>query len=432
MISRRNGLAVMAAAIAGQVGGHIVMAKDIARAEAAAVGMDGAALARLSAHMKAFVDQNRRAGVVYGVLRRGKLVASGAFGQANVEKYLPMRVDSVFRLYSQSRAVTGAAILTLLDEGKLKLEDPVAKYIPEIAEMQVIKEVKNGQVTATEPQETPMTVRHLFTYTAGLGYATDWPKGVGIQQREILSADITIEAGVKKLSAYPLLHQPGAKWYYGFSSDVLGRVAEIASGQPLNVFLQQRLFDRIGMPDTGFWVKDGEADRLAEIYGPDETGKMVNRTANAPALSTFVKPGPMFSAGGGLVSTATDYLRFLSMLLNGGELEGARVLKPETVKMMLSRQTTPDQGLVYWYNHNSSPVFRGYAWGLAIGVRAEEGPHAAPGSPGDAAWGGLANTAYFLDPKEQIAAVALTQYLGPDEPTLALTLRNGVYDAIMR
>jgi CubicO group peptidase (beta-lactamase class C family) len=429
MISRRDGLAVLAAAA---VGGSDVSAKDIARAAPSAVGMDPAAMARLSAHVKAFVDQGRRAGVVYGVMRRGKLVALEAFGQASVEKALPMRTDSVFRLYSQSRAVTGAAILTLVDDGKLGLDDPVAKYIPEIADMKVISAVKDGQVTATEPQKTPMTVRHLFTYTAGLGYATDWPKGVGIQQREILALDKTIADGVRKLSTYPLLHQPGAKWYYGFSSDVLGRVAEVVSGQPLNVFLQRRLFEPIGMGDTGYWVKDGETDRLAEIYGPDGSGKLINRTATAPASSTYTKPGTLFSAGGGLVSTASDYLRFLQMLLNGGELDGTRVLKPETVKMMLTRQTTPEQGLVYWYNHNSTPVFRGYAWGLAIGVRAEEGPHAAPGSPGDAAWGGLANTAYFLDPLQQVAAVALTQYLGPDEPALPLTLRNGVYGAIAR
>jgi CubicO group peptidase (beta-lactamase class C family) len=209
---------------------------------------------------------------------------------------------------------------------------------------------------------------------------------------------------------------------------VLGRVAEIASGQRLNVFLQRRLFDKIGMTDTGYWVKDPLM--LAEVYGPDETNKMVLK--QAPASSSYTKPGTLYSAGGGLVSTAPDYLRFLQMLLNGGVLDGARVLKPETVKMMLTRQTTPQQGLVYWYNHDSTPVFRGYAWGLAIGVRAAEGPHAAPGSDGDAAWGGLANTAFFIDPKEQIAAVAMTQYLGRDEPTLPLVLRNGVYGAIVR
>jgi len=414
-----------AAAVVASLG--VAHAKPLEKADPASVGMSAGGIAKLSSDMKAFVDQNRRAGVVFGVMRRGKLVALEAYGQRNIAKNLPMTADTSFRLYSQSRAVTGAAILTLMEEGKFKLDDSVAKYVPAVGKMQVIKEIKDGVVTATEPQKTPMTIRHLFTYTAGLGYAADWPKSLGMNQRDILSLDGTIEDGVNKLAKYPLLSQPGAQWTYGFSSDVLGRVAEVASGQKLDVFLQKRLFDKIGMADTGYWVKD--ADMLAEVYGPDEAGKLAVR--QPPASSTYTKPGTLFSAGGGLVSTASDYLRFLQMLLNGGELDGVRVLKSETVKMMLSRQTTPEQGLVYWYNHTGL-TFRGYAWGLAIGVRAPEGPHTVPGSDGDAAWGGLANTAFFLDPKEQIAAVALTQYLGPDEPALPLVLRNGVYGAIQK
>jgi CubicO group peptidase (beta-lactamase class C family) len=401
---------------------------ELPRASPESVGMSANGVAKLSADMKAFVDQNRRAGVVFGVMRRGKLVALESYGLRNVEKNLPMTADTSFRLYSQSRAVTGAAILTLMDQGKLKLDEPVAKYIPDIGRMQVIKEVKDGQVVATEPQYPPMTIRHLFTYTSGLGYANDWPKSLGMNQRDILALNGTIADSMVKLSKYPLLSQPGKSWVYGFSSDVLGRVAEVASGQPFDSFLQQSLLNKIGMSQTGYWVKD--PDQLANVYGPDDTGKMALR--QAPASSTYTSPTTLFSAGGGLVSTAPDYLRFLQMLLNGGELDGVRVLKTETVKMMLSRQTTPEQGLVYWYNHSSTPTFRGYAWGLAIGVRAEEGPHTIPGSDGDAAWGGLANTAYFLDPKEQLAAVAMTQYLGPDEPALSLVLRNGVYSALKR
>jgi CubicO group peptidase (beta-lactamase class C family) len=406
--------------------GSAAKSAELERAAPESVGMSAVGLAKLSADMKAFVDQNRRAGVVFGVMRRGKLVALEAHGLRNIEKNLPMTADTSFRLYSQSRAVTGAAILTLLDEGKITLDDPVAKFIPEIGRMPVIKEVKDGRVTATEPQKSPMTVRHLFTYTSGLGYATDWPKGVGMNQRDILALDGTIADSVRKLAAYPLLFQPGTTWYYGFSSDVLGRVAEVAAGQRFDVFLRQRLFDKIGMTASGYWVQN--PDMLAEVYGPDETGRLVPK--QAPASSTYTSPGTLFSAGGGLVSTAGDYLKFLQMLLNGGTFGDARVLKPETVALMLARQTTPEQGLVYWYNHSSTPVFRGYAWGLAIGVRVPEGPHAAPGSPGDAAWGGLANTAFFLDPHEQIAAVAMTQYLGPDEPALPLVLRNGVYAAV--
>lgn len=413
---------------------HAAAPRPLDRARPEDVGMTSAGIAKLTADMKAMVSQNMRAGVVFGVVRDGKLVALEAFGKRSLERNLPMERDSVFRLYSQSRAVTGAAILSLVDEGKISLDDPVAKFVPEIAGMQVIKEVKDGQIVATEPQNPAMTVRHLFTYTAGFGYANDWPKGAGIEQRDILALDQTIETGVKKLTKYPLLYQPGARWVYGFHSDVLGRVAEVASGQPFDRFLAERLTAKIGMADTAFHVKDGEADRLADIYGPSASpgGPLVNRTATAPPSSGYTRPAKMFSAGGGLVSTAEDYLRFLQMLLNGGELDGVRVLKPETVRAMLTRQTTPEQGLVYWYQAASTPVFRGYAWGLTIGIRAEEGPHAAPGSQGDAAWGGLANTAYFIDPKQRLAAVALTQYLGPDEPTVPLVLRNGVYGALAR
>jgi CubicO group peptidase (beta-lactamase class C family) len=254
--------------------------KPLPRATPKDAGLDEKAMAGLSRSMKALVDQSLRAGVVYGVVRDGKVVALEAFGQRSIERKLPMQTDSVVRLYSQSRAVTGAAILTLVDEGKIALDDPVAKYIPEIADMQVVSEIKDGQVTATVPQNPAMTVRHLFTYTSGLGYAADWPKSVGIEQRDILALDQTIAAGVRKLAKYPLLYQPGAKWVYGFSSDVLGRVAEVAAGKPFDAFLRERLTQRIGMADTDFHVREGDPDRLADVYGPGpDKGTLINRRA---------------------------------------------------------------------------------------------------------------------------------------------------------
>jgi CubicO group peptidase (beta-lactamase class C family) len=425
-ISRRRASALVGSAVLAAPAA--LAAKDLPRAKGASVGLSQAGLDALKAEMTELVTGGRRAGIVYGVVKNGKLVALETIGLRNVERNLPMTADTAFRLYSQSRAVTAAAILSLIDDGKLTLDDPVARYIPEIGRMPVLKDLSAPEL-GTEPQKTPMTVRHLFTYTSGLGYAADWPKSFGMKQREILDNAGTIADAVRKLSAYPLLTQPGAKWRYGFSSDVLGRVAEIAAGQPLDHFLKARLFDRIGMTGTGFWVT-GPADRLAEVYGPDDSGKLVSVSAKAPPSGPYTKPGTLFSAGGGLVSTVPDYLRFCQMLLNGGALDGARVLKAETVKTMLTRQTTPAQGLVYWYDPKASPTFKGYAWGLAIGVRADEAEHAVPGSPGDAAWGGLANTAFFVDPREKLAAVAMAQYLGPDEPALAMALRRGVYGAL--
>ena len=412
--------------------GLSAQARDLERAAPDSVGLSQAGLAKLKGDMQALVDKGDRAGIVYAVARKGKLVAFETLGKRSVERDLPMTADTQFRLYSMSRAVTAAAILTLVDEGKLRLDDPVSKYIPAFGNMPVIKAV-NGESITTEPQRTPMTVFHLFTYTSGLGYGNDWPASLGMTQRDILDLNGTIADSMTKLAKYPLLSQPGAKWHYGFSSDVLGRIAEIASGETLDQFLRKRLLDKIGMPGTGFTVRAGKADLLADVYGPDAaTGKLGNVTAKAPPSSSYLTPGTFFSAGGGLISTANDYIRFCQMLLNGGQLDGVRVLKAETVKNMLTRHTTPEQGLVYWYESKPQTVFKGYGWGLAIGARAEEAPHDVPGSPGDAAWGGLANTQFFVDPKEDLAAVAMSQYLGPDEPTLGLTLRKDVYAALGR
>jgi CubicO group peptidase (beta-lactamase class C family) len=431
-VDRREAAAITAASTLAAGWAGPVAAAPMAITDPAAVGLKPDAMAALSAAMKGLVDRGKRAGVVYGVIRGGKVVALEAFGHCCVEKSLPMRTDSLFRIYSQSRAVTAVAMLTLVEDGTLGLDDPVAKYIPEIANMRVISEIRGDRVVATVPQSPAMTVRHLFNYTAGLGYAFHWPKGVGMDPRGILIQGWTIEQGVRELTRFPLLFQPGAKWFYGFHSDVLGRVAEVAAGQPFNRILRDRLTSRIGMVDTDFWTRDGEADRLAEVYGPGSDGTgLINRTAEALPLSTFTTPGTMFSAGGGLVCSTMDYLRFMQMLLNGGELDGVRVLRPETVKAMGTNALTEAQGgEVGWYEYSHGDLNRGYGWGLAIGVRLPGRLHTVPGSDGDLTWGGLANTVYFLDPKENLGAVAMSQYLGPDQSELGYILRTGVHAAL--
>ena len=393
------------------------------------VGMTTSGLERLAASMRGLVDDGLRAGVVWGVVKDGKLVQLEAYGQRNLDAALPMETDTVFRLYSQSRAVTAAAILTLVDEGKIDLDDPVADYLPEIGEMKVIAELRRDQVVRTVPQNPPMTIRHLFNYTSGLGYAREWPAGVGMEQRDILSLEGDLSDMVSKFAKYPLLAQPGERWIYGFHSDVLGAVAEAVSGRKFNDFLDRRLLKRIGMEDTGFWVRRGSNDRLAEVYGPDDTGVLTVRPA--PASSTYTKLGTMFSAGGGLVSTVPDYLRFGQMILNGGELDGVRVLKAGTVANMATNALGPSQGTVsFGDGFNPPKPFSGYGWGLGIGVRLADAVHTVPGSPGDLVRGGLANTTFFFDPTENIVAVAMTQYLGPNSDEVVFRLREGVYGAL--
>ncbi len=406
------------------------LAQDpLPRAEPAAVGMTESGLSALAASMRGLVDDGLRAGVVWGVVKDGKLVQLEAYGQRNVEAGLPMETDTVFRLYSQTRAVTGAAILTLVDDGAMALDDPVANYLPEIAAMPVIAELRRDQVVRTVPQDQPMTIRHLFNYTSGLGYATSWPASVGIEQREILSLDHTLEDMIDKLSRYPLLAQPGEKWIYGYHSDVLGALAEQVSGRDLDDFLDCRLFRPLGMDDTGYWVRRGSNDRLAVVYGPDDSGALQPRPA--PPSSGYTEPGIFFSGGGGLVSTVPDYLRFGQMILNGGELDGERILKAGTVAVMGTNALGPKQSTVSFGDGFVPPKpFSGYGWGLAIGVRLADAVHTVPGSPGDLVWGGLANTTYFFDPVENIVAVAMTQYLGPNADELVFRLREGVYGAL--
>ncbi len=418
------------AALAMMITTGAASAKALERASPESVGMSAAALAAMKADMQGLVDTQKRAGIVYAVARNGKLIALEAMGMRDMDKKLPMTPDTIFRLASMSRTLTGATILSLVDDGKLQLSDPVSKYIPEFGTTQVIKSV-DGDNVVTEPQKTPLTIEHLFTYTSGLGYGGSWPKSIPLEQSKIIDLSSTLEVGIRRLAAFPLLYQPGDKWHYGFSGDVLGRVAEVASGEPLDVFLQQRMFDKIGMKDTHFSVPENDLGRFAEVYGPNGSEKLANISAKVANLSSFTKPGTFFSAGGGLVSTVPDYMRFVQMLLNGGEIDGVRVLKAKTVKSMLTRHTTPQQGLVYWYDpptvfHN----VKGYAWGLAIGIRADEAEHVVPGSPGDATWAGFINTVFFIDPKTKIVAVAMSQYLGPDEPLMTQALRKGVYAAI--
>lgn len=405
---------------------------DAAMLETAApetVGMSSAGLAALKSAMTDMVTAGRRAGIVYAVARDGKLVALEAIGKRDLERDLPMEPDTAFRIYSQTRAITATATLSLLDEGRFALADPVAKYIPEIGTMRVLRA---GSTTETEPQAQPISVMHLFTYTAGFGYANHWPKHLNVKQSDVLDITKTTADGMRNLAKLPLLHQPGAKWHYGFAGDVLGRVAEVASGQPLDVLLQQRVFSPLAMKHSGFWISPEENARrtLANVYSPGSEGKLVDTSDRAIALSTFTHPGPLFSGGGGLVSTVPDYLRFAQMLLNSGELDGARVLKPETVQAMLTRQTTADQGDVYWYEPDAFPTVKGFGWGLSIGVRPDDGGPDVPGKPGERGWAGLANTLFFINVKERIAAVAMSQYVGPQAGELNDRFRAGVYGAI--
>jgi CubicO group peptidase (beta-lactamase class C family) len=399
-------------------------------------GISPLAIDHLDKAMTALVETGRRSGVVWAVAKDGKLITHKAAGLRDMEANLPMQKDSLFRYYSMSRAVNAAAVMINYEEGKFKLDDPVSKYIPAFANTPVLKDRK-GDPTKTEPQSTPLTVKHLLTYTSGLGYPFDYDPSLEMGFKNILWPGLTIEQGVDYLATKPLLFQPGKHWYYGFSGDVLGRLVEIWSGQPYDEFLQDRIFDPLGLEDIGYNIADDDWHRLAEVYAPGEDGGLVNATARAPNINSYRANDTIFSGGGGLAGTALDYLRFAQMLLNQGELDGVRILKPETVALISRNHLTPEQGALNWYAQGrfteSDPWTRlnGYGWGLSMGVRIDDQAHAVGGGRGEFKWDGLANTTFFIDPENHIVAVAMTQYLGPGQDDLEMVLRTSLYGALI-
>lgn len=400
------------------------------------VGLSPHTLSHLDRSIEALVETGRRAGVVWAIAKNGKLIRHKAAGQRDLENGLPMEKDTLFRLHSMSRAVNAVAVLMLYEEGKFKLDDPVSKYIPAFADTPVLKD-RQGDPTDLEAQETPLTIYHLLTYTSGLGYPFDYDPSLEVGFDRILAPGLTIEEGVGYLATRPLLYQPGTYWYYGFSGDVLGRLVEIWSGQSYADFLQNRIFDPLGLPDIGFHVPDGQWDRLAKIYGPGDGDALVDATARAPVINSYRAGDTIFSGGGGLIGTALDYLGFAQMLLNGGSLDGVQILKPETVALMVRNHLTPDQGALNWYvpsrftEDDPWSKFNGYGWGLSIGVRVDGEPHTVPGGKGEFKWDGFANTTFFIDPESQIVAVALAQYLGPDGDDLEMALRTSLYGSLI-
>lgn len=408
---------------------------DIAQFSAATpaeVGLTGIAIDGIARDMQALVDEGRRAGIVSAVACQGRVVHAQATGWRDIEADLPMRGDTLFRLYSMTRAVTAVGLLTLVDEGRIALDDAVADYLPEFRDTPVIVGIHDGQVRLV-PQARPLSVHDLLTYTAGFGYPDSYPDEYGLTMGQVLPIGGTLATGIRRLAEAPLLAQPGAHWRYGFSGDVTGRLAEVVAGQPYDEFLRERIFTPLKMHDTGFVVAEARSDDLAQTYSPGPNDTLRNATARLPALNSYQPGETLFSGGGGLVGTAGDYLTFCQMLLNGGEFDDVRILANPSMADMCRNHLAADQGPLMrgvpgrgtendmWAAHD------GYGWGLGISVRLDEGEHQIPGGRGECRWDGLANTTFFIDPEHDIAAVAMSQYLALDGRELEMVLRRNLY-----
>jgi CubicO group peptidase (beta-lactamase class C family) len=390
------------------------------------LGFSSSRLARIAAWQQTQVDTGAFSGAVSAIARNGWVAYLRAVGFRDRAKTIPLQPDAIFWIASMTKPVTSVAAMMLVEQGKLALEAPVERYLPELKDMMVGVETTDpasGQTKlALEPQKRPMTVEDLLRHTSGLVYFDHGNTAVHKLYRESglyvtgLARDGTLKDFVSRLARLPLAHQPGEVWEYGHSADVLGRVIEVASGQPLDQFLDSRLFKPLGMVDTGFWVP------------PEKLARLIDPPVGAQILPDrdVTKPTTLFSGGGGLVSTATDYLRFCQMLLNGGELDGVRILTPATIRRMTTNSLPPDIRFALDYVGPRD----GSTWGLGFAIRTDAAWSTVPGSVGSFSWGGVWGTYFWVDPAEQLVAVQLIQVAPGKSGPFSNTFRNLAYGAL--
>ena len=365
----------------------------------AAADIEQSRLDAIAADLQARVDANKLSGAVLLIAKDGEVQINQAFGYQNVEDKVPMSTDSIFRIFSMTKPVTGTALMILHDEGKFQLDDPVAKYLPEFANVQVFTAANADGTMATEPANHPMTIRELVSHTGGLMYVpplSSGPVADAYIKAGILSRDLTLAEQMPRLGDIPLGYQPGSQWVYSISVDVQGYLVEVLSGQPFDEFLQQRIFGPLGMVDTSFYVQADKAGRFARQYMPNPDGTL-RRTDNG----SFLEKPKFFSGGGGLTSTASDYLKFAQMHLNGGELNGTRILSEDAVQIMRSNQL-PDNitGIAGIYPGNVFGVDFAIVNDSARFNGAPEGTHW---------WWGIAGSWFWIDPVQNIVMVGMIQ-----------------------
>jgi CubicO group peptidase (beta-lactamase class C family) len=394
-------------------------AAELPSARPESVGMSTQRLGRLKSEMQGLVDRNQLPGVVTMVAKDGKIVEFDVAGKRDVENGAPLQKDSIFRIYSMSKPITGVAMMMLFEEGKWQLNDPVSKHIPEFANLKVAKvNPQNGSVTQVAPDH-PMTMRELMSHSGGLTYGVfgSTPVDKMYTDVNVLDRDATLQAMIDKLGKIPLLHQPGERWHYSVSVDVQGYLVEKLSGQPFPEFLKQRIFDPLGMKDTAFYVPAEKMNRFVSFYTYDKDRKFVPNQS-----PDFSKPPGAPSGGGGLVSTAMDYMRFCQMLLNGGELDGHRLLSPLSVQLMRSNVLPA----------NARTMGPGTGFGLDFAV--VEDPVAAGGYGGEGTfyWGGYAGTWFWIDPVYNMIVVGMIQIRGDGSPDVRGLSRNLTYQAIVK
>ena len=407
------------------------------------VGMSSARLARLDEVMKRrYVDGGYLPGMLTHVYRKGQLVHTGMCGQMDIERGKPMREDAIFRIYSMTKPITAVALMMLVEEGLIGFDDTVHSHIPAWQNLGVYASGMPSLLAdappsfITTPASRPMKVVDLATHTSGLTYGFMMRSAVDAAYRKAKVADRQTERGlaqmVDQLAQIPLDFSPGTAWNYSVSIDVLGHLVEKLSGISFGEFLRTRLFEPLGMNDTAFWVQSDKTERFTCCYQPETQGRGLKLQDDARE-STYANPPRLESGGGGLVSAAQDYLRFCRMMLNGGTLDGMQILSPKTVALfslnwLPEGREIADMALPGMFSESG---YAGVGFSLGCGVNVEVGRTRLPGSLGEYFWGGAAATAFWIDPKEELTVVFMTQVIGSAARlTLRRDLRTLVYSAM--
>ena len=400
----------------------------------AEVGVDAAALQRIDTCLAQYVDDGRLAGWQVHVTRRGRTVHSSVRGMRDLEAGLPVEPDTLWRIYSMTKPVTAVAAMQLYEQGLLSLNDEVARWLPELADMRVLVG-GNAELPKTVPATEPIRVWHLLTHTAGLTYAftrssvlDDIYRAKGADS--LADPDADLEEMCRRWGSLPLMFEPGSAWNYSVATDVLGRLVEVVTGQSLDRVFAERIFAPLGMTETTWWAEGAAADRLAALYVPNPAdGRALRYDAMGEQA---LKPPAMLSGGGGLVSTAADYARFTSMLLGGGQLDGARLLGPRTLAYMTRNHLPGGRSLTeLGRGQFAETAYEGIGFGLGFGVSVDPVATKVTATPGEFTWGGLASTAFWVDPVEQLTAHFYTQLVPSSTYPIRTQLRQLVYAALV-
>lgn len=387
------------------------------------VGLSAERLRRVHGLVQRYIDNGEIAGAVSLVARRGEVAYFESQGVMDLEARKPMQKDTIFRLASMTKPITSLAVMMLHEEGRFLLDDPVSKFLPEFKSPKLaIANAPNERYEGgyrLVPADREITIRHLLTHTAGLASGTS---GVTSDAVKKLSADRKpedlLENHIRRLAQLPLNFHPGTAWEYGPATDVLGRLVEVVSGQPLDQFFRNRILDPLGMKDTWFYLPQERVSRLASAYAREKAGGLAKLTASGPANPA----GRYFAGGGGLAGTAEDYFRFCQMLLNGGKLENTRLVSRKTIEMMTANHISK---LPLWQD-----TYRGYGFGLGFRVRQDLGESMTLGSVGEYGWGGAYGTYFWIDPKEQLIGILMIQLMPYAPLNIRPEFQNAVTQAI--